>query len=129
MNRAIFLDRDGTIIVDKGYLSDPEGIEFLPGILDDLRALQDSGFMLIMASNQSGIGRGYFTEKDYAAVQARLDELLKSNGIAFTGYYYCPHAPDENCACRKPKPLMALDAAKTFNIDLAESFYNRWQRQ
>ena len=122
MSCAIFFDRDDTIIVDKGYFIKPEDLEFLPGVLSSLLAIQNSDFLLIMVSNQSGIGRGYFTEIDYKAVQARLDELLRANGIIFTEYYYCPHSPDDNCECRKPKPLMALRAAKEFNIDLAESY-------
>ena len=122
MTRAVLFDRDGTVITDKGYLCNQEEIEFLPNVLPVLNKLQSAGFLLIMVSNQSGIGRGYFTEKEYFDVQTRLDELLKSYGIVFTGFYYCPHAPDDNCECRKPKPLMALKAAREFNIDLAESY-------
>ena len=122
LNCAIFLDRDGTIIVDKGYLSDPKGIELIQGILPILRKLQDAGFLLVMVSNQSGIGRGYFTEKDYVKVQEHLDELLESNGIKFAGYYHCPHSPDDNCMCRKPKVKMALEAAKELDISLSESY-------
>ena len=122
MNQAIFLDRDNTIIIDKGYLKNPEEIEFIPGVLSALRSFQDAGFILVMVSNQSGIGRGYFTESEYEAVHARFVELLEANGIAFAGYYYCPHSPDDNCECRKPKPLMALKAANELNIDLSESY-------
>ena len=122
MNRAIFLDRDDTMIIDKGYLSDPDALEFIPGVLPALHKLQSSGFLLIMVSNQSGIARGYFNDSDYNAVQARLDELLKSNGIIFTAYYHCPHSPDDNCKCRKPKPFFALKAANEFGIDLSESY-------
>ena len=122
MNRAIFLDRDNTVIVDRGYLYDPAYIEFIPEVLSALRTIQDAGFLLIMVSNQSGIGRGYFTETNHNAVKERLSELLKANGITLAGYYYCPHSPDENCECRKPKPLMAYKAAEDFNIDLSESY-------
>jgi len=122
MNRAIFLDRDGTVIADKGYLGDTDGIEFLPGVLSALRAIQDAGFLLIMVSNQSGIGRGYFTENDYDAVQKRLDELLKSNGVKFTEYYHCPHLPEDNCVCRKPEPYFALKASAEFGISLQNSY-------
>ena len=122
MNRAIFLDRDDTVIVDKGYLRDPEGIEFMPGVLPALRSFCSAGFLLIMVSNQSGIGRGYFSENEYNAVQARFDELLKANGITFAGYFNCPHSPDDACECRKPKPLLAFRAADEYSIDLSESY-------
>ena len=122
MTKAIFLDRDGTIIVDKGYLGNPDGIEFIPGVLSALRRFQEAGFLLIMVSNQSGIGRGLFTETAYHAVQRRFDALLRASGIRFAGYYHCPHAPDENCACRKPKPLLAFVAAEKHHIDLFESY-------
>lgn len=122
MNHAVFLDRDDTIIVDKGYLSNPDDIELLPGVVDGLRKLQTNGYNLIQISNQSGIGRGYFTIEDYVAVTKRLKELLKINGIILTGYYYCPHAPWENCKCRKPKPYLALKAAADLDIDLGNSY-------
>ena len=122
MNKAIFLDRDGTVIVDKGYLSDPEGIEFIPGVLDALRAFQRAGYLLVMASNQSGIGRGFFSEEAYRQVESRLDTLLRANGIEFAGHYFCPHAPGDGCECRKPKPLMAFRAAEALDIDLTQSY-------
>ncbi|MCL2046785.1 MAG: HAD family hydrolase [Oscillospiraceae bacterium] len=121
-NRAIFLDRDDTIIVDRGYLSNPNDIEFLPGVVSALKTFQDTGYLLIMVSNQSGIGRGYFTIDEYNAVHARFMELLKDNDISFTAYYYCPHAPDDNCECRKPKAFWAYKAAEEYNIDLNESY-------
>ena len=122
MKCAVFLDRDDTIIVDKGYLKNPDGIEFLPGIFNGLQFLQNAGYSLIQVSNQSGIGRGYFTEEDYFAVTKRLNDLLNINGITFTGYYYCPHAPNVNCKCRKPKPYLAQKAAIDFDIDLKNSY-------
>ena len=122
MNQAIFLDRDNTIIIDKGYLKNPEEIEFIPGVLSALRSFQDAGFILVMVSNQSGIGRGYFTESEYDVVHAYFVELLEVNGITFAGYYYCPHSPNDNCECRKPKPLLAHKAANELNIDLSESY-------
>ena len=122
MNRAIFLDRDNTIIEDMGYLSNPDGICILPSVLSTLNILQHHRFLLIMVSNQSGIGRGYLTEHEYEVVQACLMTIMKENGITFTGFYHCPHHPDDHCECRKPKPFLAFKAAKEHNIDLTESF-------
>ena len=122
MNQAIFLDRDNTIIKDKGYLKNPEEIEFIPGVLSVLRSFQEAGLLLVMVSNQSGIGRGYFTESEYQTVHTRFMELLAVNGITFAGYYHRPHSPNDHCECRKPKPLMALEAANELNIDLSKSY-------
>jgi len=121
-SRAIFLDRDDTIIVDRVYLNDPDGIEFLPDVLPALRAFQDAGFLLVLVSNQSGIGRGRITESQYDAVLKRLKELLESEGVAFAGYYHCPHTPDDDCECRKPRPAMAFKAAGELDVDLSESY-------
>ena len=122
MNAAIFLDRDGTMIEDKDYLSNPEHIIFLPGVITALKRFQDAGYLLVMVSNQSGIGRGYFTEADYNAVQNRMIEILKNEDIFFAGYYYCPHTPYQNCECRKPCSYMATKAAEDLSINLNESY-------
>jgi len=119
---AIFFDRDGTLIEDKDYLSDPSKIIFLPGVIEALQKFQAAGFVLVMVSNQSGIGRGYFTEVEYNAVQDKMIAMLEQEGIFFAGYYYCPHAPFENCECRKPNPYMAIKAAEDLNINLSESY-------
>jgi D,D-heptose 1,7-bisphosphate phosphatase len=121
MRKAVFLDRDGTIIADKGYLSDPAEIAFLPGVIDALRQLQQMGYLLVVVSNQSGIGRGYFTEDRYLQVQEQFRQLLSRRGIKLDGIYYCPHGPEEACGCRKPAIGMALQAAADLNIDLAAS--------
>ncbi|GHV29299.1 D,D-heptose 1,7-bisphosphate phosphatase [Synergistales bacterium] len=121
MNKAIFIDRDGTIIRDCGYLSDPNHVELLPGTGERLKAFQDAGYFLVLVTNQSGIGRGYFTETEMNAVQTRLDKILEEYGVKFGGVYYCPHAHWENCACRKPKPMLARKAAADLNIDLSQS--------
>ncbi|MDR1530662.1 MAG: HAD family hydrolase [Clostridiales bacterium] len=122
MNKAIFLDRDGTLIVDTGYLRDPEQIEFLPDVIDILRKLKEYGYLLVLVSNQSGIGRGYFTEREHLAVQERLAKLLAEQDAALDGMYYCPHSPDEGCGCRKPDTGMAIRAARELGIDLSESY-------
>lgn len=98
----ILLDRDGTIIEERHYLSRPEDVELLPAAASSLERLSNAGFRLFLLSNQSGIGRGYFTESDLKAVRARLDHLLAPYGVAFREQLHCPHAPKEGCFCRKP---------------------------
>ena len=100
MRPAAFLDRDGAIIVDKNYLSDPDGVKLLPGAVEGLRLLQAAGYLLIIVTNQSGIGRGMFSAQDAEAVNERLSHILESRGVHITATYYCPHAPTDNCDCR-----------------------------
>lgn len=100
--RNIILDRDGTVIVDKHYLSDPAGVELIPDAGPALGRLAAAGRRLYLATNQSGIGRGYFSEADQHAVQARLEELLAAHAAPISGLAFCPHAPQDNCSCRKP---------------------------
>ena len=99
----IVLDRDGTLIADKNYLHDPDDVDVLPGVYDGLSLLASIGFCFIIATNQSGIGRGYYTESEMKAVHKRLSSLLEAKGIIIEGFYYCPHKPEENCECRKPR--------------------------
>jgi D-glycero-D-manno-heptose 1,7-bisphosphate phosphatase len=123
IKKAIFLDRDNTLIKDDGYFHDPDAIAFVPHAVDGLLKLQQAGFLLFVVSNQSGIGRGYFPESDAIAVHKRIIELLQEQGVRLEKIYYCPHAPEENCPCRKPKPFLILKAAKEFGVDLAKSFF------
>jgi D,D-heptose 1,7-bisphosphate phosphatase len=116
----IFIDRDDTLIIDKEYLSDPAGVEFPKGSIAGLKRLRDAGYGIILITNQSGIGRGYFTEDDLAAVHRRLKELLANEGLELAAIYYCPHAPDANCDCRKPKTKMGLQAIEKYGLDPAE---------
>lgn len=127
--RAVFLDRDGTLIRDPGYLGDPAGVQALPGVGDALRALQQAGFHLVVVTNQSGIARGRYTETDYQRVRARLDELLAAEGVSLAASYHCPFHPDgvvPAYACehedRKPEPGMWLKAARDLQLDLAASW-------
>ncbi len=122
MTKAIFLDRDGTLIYEKPgvYLSDPNQLRLYKSTKPALALLSESGFKLFIVSNQSGIGRGYFTEKEVNAVHARLKTLLKPARIE--EIVFCPHAPDEHCACRKPLPKMGLDLIKKYHIDTARSY-------
>ncbi|HEY3378392.1 MAG TPA: HAD family hydrolase [Armatimonadota bacterium] len=121
-HRAIFLDRDGTLILDVGYPRDPRQVQLLPGVLDGLTALRDAGFLLVMISNQSGVGRGLISEHEMAQVHARVTKLFAGHGITFAGAYYCPHAPTESCTCRKPQPGLLQTAAQALQIDLSRSF-------
>ena len=116
--KALFLDRDGTLIVDVGYPRDPSLVELVPGAAAALRGRSEA---LVIVSNQSGIGRGLITPVEATAVHDRMIALFATEGVTFAGVYYCPHAPEEGCACRKPKPGMLLDAARELDLDLAAS--------
>ncbi|MEF8823299.1 MAG: HAD-IIIA family hydrolase [Desulfohalobiaceae bacterium] len=99
----LLLDRDGTIIQERHYLSRPEDVELLPVAASSLKRLSNAGFRLFLLSNQSGIGRGYFTESDLKEVQACLEQMLGPYGVTFQGQLHCPHAPQQGCPCRKPR--------------------------
>jgi D,D-heptose 1,7-bisphosphate phosphatase len=120
--RAIFLDRDDTLIVDRGYLSDPADVTLLPGVIGAIRRFRDAGFLCILVTNQSGIGRGYFTSADMDRVNRRMQDLMGEEGAQLDAIYFCPHAPGDGCACRKPAPGMLIAAAAEWRIDLAGSF-------
>lgn len=122
MKRGAFLDRDGTIIVDGGYLADPAGVQLLPGAVDALRLLRDRGFSLVVISNQSGLARGLIRPDQHDAVNRRFVEVLAEQAIALDAVYYCPHGPSDGCECRKPLPGMLFRAAREHEIDLARSF-------
>ena len=121
--RLLFLDRDGTIIVDKGFPKDPDEVELIPGSAAAIRGLRALGLKAVVISNQSGIGRGFLTHEDVARVNARLGELLEAEGAALDGLYYCPHAPGDGCACRKPQRTLLDRAATAFGADLSLSFF------
>lgn len=121
--KAVFLDRDNTVIEDKGYFHDPESVVFMPGVIEGLRELQRAGFLLFIVTNQSGIGRGYFPESDTIAVHKKIIKLLHKQGIRLEKIYYCPHAPEDECVCRKPKPFLIFKAAQEFGVDLSRSFF------
>src|SRR5690606_20244849 len=118
---ALFLDRDGTLIVDVGYPRDPERVELVAGAVDALRELQRD-HALVIVSNQSGIGRGLIREDEAVAVHARVIDLFRAAGVTFAGAYYCPHAPEDRCRCRKPAPGLLEDAARELDLDLGRSF-------
>ena len=120
MNRAVFLDRDGTLIVDTVYPKDPAQVQVMPFAVEALLELQQR-FVLVIISNQSGIGRGMITREQAQAVHDRVMQVFWSAGVRFADAYYCPHAPDEGCQCRKPAPGLILTAAQALELDVARS--------
>lgn len=114
---CLFLDRDGTLIYDKHYLCDPSGVELLPHAVEGLGLLQAAGCALVVLSNQSGVGRGYFDASSVDAVNARMTELLHAQGINLTGILYCPHSPQQHCLCRKPAPGLVHEAVRRFGLE------------
>ncbi len=121
-NRAVFLDRDGTMAPDVHYCRRPEDFELFPYTTKAVGLLNELGFKVIVITNQSGIARGYFTEETLADIHQKMERELAKEGAFVDAIYYCPHHPDDNCDCRKPKPKLILQAAKDFNIDLKHSF-------
>ncbi len=117
MPQAILLDRDGTLIVDRHYLSDPHGVALLPGVGKGLARLSAAGCELFLVSNQSGIGRGYFTEESVLACQQRLDDLLQEFEVRLEDAVWCPHAPEDCCQCRKPLPGLWKKLQNRYGLD------------
>lgn len=129
MRRAIFLDRDGTINVEVDYLSKVADFQFIPGVPLALKRLKDAGYLLVVVTNQSGIGRGYYDEDALAAIHSHMHAELAHFGAAIDACYFCPHHPQhatgdylKECGCRKPLPGMLQRAAGDLGIDLAASF-------
>lgn len=125
---AVFLDRDGTINEDPGYLTQPSEVRLLPGVGEALRLLQEEDFRLVVVSNQSGVARGIMTEAMLAQVQMKLETLLEGEGVTLTAAYYCPHHPEgtppyrQTCDCRKPSGGLVERAAREHGIDLSRSY-------
>ena len=117
----MFLDRDGTIIRDVGYLRDPSEITFLPGSIEALSVMSATGFLLILVSNQSGIGRGLITQEQADSVHRCFEELLGREGVRLSASYYCPHRPEDNCQCRKPRTGLLERASMELDIDMETS--------
>lgn len=122
VRRFIMLDRDGTIIAERNYLSHPDQVELLPGSASGLRTMRDMGCGLLVLTNQSGIGRGYFDAGTLNKVHGRMEELLAAEGVELDGIYYCPHTPSQGCDCRKPAIGLALKAAADHGFDPAAGF-------
>lgn len=125
-NHAVFLDRDGTIIEDTGYPSGRDPMKILPGVPDAISSLNQAGFKVIVITNQSGVGRGYFDKKAIDEFHAILNDLLALSGARIDAYYFCPHAPDENgnpvCNCRKPRTGLLQSAELDHGLDLELSY-------
>lgn len=128
MNKAIFLDRDGTINIDHGYVHQIDDFQFIEGSIEALRELKAMGYLLVLVTNQSGIARGYFSEQQFLQLTEWMDWSLADRGVDFDGIYYCPHHQEgigeykEDCDCRKPKAGMLLQAINELNIDPTQSF-------
>lgn len=122
MSRFVFLDRDGTLVRDRGYTHRIEDYELLPGVVAGLRRLRDAGYRLAVISNQSGIGRGYYGAREYEAFQAHLVGDLARQGILIEASYCCPHRPDAGCDCRKPGTALLERARDELGADLARSW-------
>lgn len=123
--RAVFLDRDGTIIEDVAYLRDKSQVRLLPGAATSIKRLNDRGFLAIVVTNQSGIARGLVSRNEYRLAQRRLDELLAQQGARLDAHYFCPHLPELTgpCDCRKPGVLLYRQAAEQFQIDFTQSWW------
>jgi len=126
--RAVFLDRDGVINRDAGYVFRWADFEFLPGVIDALRHLTNAGYLLIVITNQSGVARGYYTEQDVQTLTQQMTDYLASQGVHITATYYCPHHVDGSvtkyrraCDCRKPGPAMLLEAVAAHHLSLDQS--------
>ncbi|NRA67813.1 MAG: HAD family hydrolase [Pseudobacteriovorax sp.] len=127
--KTVFLDRDGVLNVDHGYVSRPDDLELFPDVVSSLAKLQAKGFQLIVVTNQSGVARGYFTLADVHAFHSHMSEVLAQNAITIAKYYICPHHKDGtvaeyavDCLCRKPRPGMLRQAFEEFDIDRKNSF-------
>ncbi|HSD63745.1 MAG TPA: HAD family hydrolase [Ignavibacteriaceae bacterium] len=128
VQQAVFLDRDGTINEDPGYLGNPEKVKLFPGTGKALSLLKNRlNFKLIVISNQSGIARGLITDKDVEAVNSKINDLLKPDNVVIDAFYYCPYHPDfnseEEIECRKPSPALIYKASQDFNLELNGSYF------
>ncbi len=119
---AVFLDRDGTILTERGYLTDVNKMAFYSFAFTGMRRLMKAGYKLVLITNQSGVGRGYLTLDELDAIHRAFKQKLRANGVTLSGIYFCPHRPDDNCRCRKPKPYLVRKAARELHLDLKKSF-------
>jgi D-glycero-D-manno-heptose 1,7-bisphosphate phosphatase len=122
LRRAVFLDRDGVLNQDTGYVRRIEEFVFLDGVFEALWEIQRRGYLLLVVTNQSGIDRGFYTDEDFQRVNAWMLQQLASNDIIVKGVYYCPHVPEAGCACRKPAPGLILRAQREHHVDLPGSW-------
>ena len=120
--KAVFFDRDGTLIIDKHYLSNPEEVQYFEYTFPLLKKLQEQNYKLFIVTNQSGIGRGYFTEQDMNRVHTKISIDFQRQGIEITEIVFCPHHPAQNCQCRKPSPKLINNLIEKYSIDSSQSF-------
>jgi D-glycero-D-manno-heptose 1,7-bisphosphate phosphatase len=130
MEKAIFLDKDGTLLEDVPYNVDPTRIKLMPGAVEGLQKFYQAGYRLVVISNQSGVAKGYFPEATLLGVRTKLEALLAEIGVSLSGFYYCPHFPGakiakyaRDCICRKPAPGLILQAARSLKLDLSRSWF------
>jgi D-glycero-D-manno-heptose 1,7-bisphosphate phosphatase len=121
-DRAVFLDRDGVLMRDANYVGHVDQVELIDGAPQALRRLQDAGFHLFVVTNQSGVGRGYFTREAVEEIHALLNQHFADAGARIEHYYVCPHHPEDNCDCRKPNPKFLLEAGREHGLDLSRCF-------
>lgn len=129
MNKAVFLDRDGTIVEDVGYMASPEQIKFIPGAIEAIKMLNEAGYKVVVISNQAGVARGLVTEDMLQTIDKTLHKWILNGGAHLDGMYYCPHHPEHGvypykqaCLCRKPHPGLIKRAHRDLNIDLSQSY-------
>lgn len=129
LTKAVFLDRDGVINIDTGYVSHSDDFVFIEGVIDACKAIKDKGYEIVIITNQSGIARGYFSEDDFMTLTEWMDWSFADKGVDIDGVYFCPHHPDkgignykQDCDCRKPQPGMIISAKEHLNIDLSQSY-------
>jgi len=120
--KVFFVDRDGVINKEIGYLHDIDKFEFINGVLEAFEYILSRNYDIIVVTNQSGIGRGFYSEDNFLELNKWMVNFLKSKGINILDVFYCPHSPEDDCNCRKPKPGMFLDAKKKFNIEMDKSW-------
>ena len=120
--KAVFIDRDGTLNIDHGYIDTPEELQLYPGVPEGIQLLKENGFLIIVVTNQSGIGRGFFCHETVGKIHEKLRQDLSKKGANIDAIYYCPHHPDDDCDCRKPKTGMMEQAIHDFDIDITSSF-------
>ncbi|MEE8638244.1 MAG: D-glycero-beta-D-manno-heptose 1,7-bisphosphate 7-phosphatase [Candidatus Margulisiibacteriota bacterium] len=129
MNKAVFLDRDGTIVEDVGYMNSPEQIQFIPGSIEAIKTLNEAGYKVVIISNQAGVARGLVTEDMLQTIDKVLHKGILNGGAHLDGIYYCPHHPEHGvypykqaCECRKPHPGLIKRAYRDLDIDLSQSY-------
>ena len=121
-HKAVFIDRDGTINQNIGYIDHPDDFHMYPGVVEGIKLLKKYGYKIIVVTNQSGIGRGYFVKEHLDEIHHKMNNEFSDNGTAVDAIYFCPHHPDENCSCRKPKTGLFEQAVEDLDINIEESF-------